>query len=110
MSTEQEETPAEVAARMTAERQWPVTVTLATPVDFGSQHIEAIEFRRGCMGDLKGLTPGETPTFDQLILLASRMCGQPVKVIEKLGADDIGEVVQIALGFFMRSLAGGRRR
>jgi hypothetical protein len=66
-----------------------------------------LTFRRGRMGDLKGITPDGMPTIDQLMLVASRMCGQPLKVIEKLDGEDGLEVMAIAMGFIARSLGIG---
>jgi hypothetical protein len=113
MSTEEQggsgESAEDLAARLVAAREWPVLVTLGAPIDFGSQRISSLEFRKGRMGDLKGM-PMQAPSLDQLILLASRMCGQPVKVIEMLGDEDAPEVLQIALGFFARCLGAGKTR
>lgn len=110
MSSAPEETPEEAAARMMADRQWPVIIKLAHPIDFAGQHITSLEFRRGKMGDLKGMKPGDVPDFGQLALIASRMCGQQTQVIEALADDDAAEVVEIALGFFGRCLGAGRKR
>jgi hypothetical protein len=108
MSTEPE-TAEDAAEQALAERQWPVVVTLTNPIDFGSQRIASLEFRRGRLGDLKGM-PLQSPSIDQLVLLASRMCGQPVKVIEMLADEDAAAVLEIALVFFGRSLGAGRKR
>jgi hypothetical protein len=79
-------------------------------VDFGSQRITSLEFRRGRAGDIKGLKLAETVPTDQLFLVASRLCGQPVKVIEMLDVDDAAEVMALALGFYGRCLGGGTKR
>ncbi len=100
----------EAAERMLADRAWPVTVKLAHPVDFGSERIAELVFRRGRLGDLKGIKPDGIPSVDQLLLLASRMCSQPVKVLELLEDEDGAEVMELALGFFARSLGAGRKR
>lgn len=93
----------------TPERQWPVVVTLQHPIDFGSQHITQLTFRRGRMGDLKGISLDGIPPTDQLMLLASRLSGQILQVIEKLDPDDTSEVLEIVLGFFARCLGSGQR-
>ncbi len=100
----------ELAARVVADRQWPVLVTLNQPVDFGSERITSLEFRRGKLGDLKGLKMDGVPPVDQLLLLASRMCNKPIKVLEMLEDEDGSEVLELALGFFARCLGGGKRR
>lgn len=101
-----------VAQQITAKREWPVTVKLTTPVEFGRDTITSLVFRDGRIGDLKGLgtKPGVFPTDDQLFQIASRMCGQPLKVIELLSAEDGGEAKEIALNFWLRSQPGGRTR
>src|SRR6185503_10432939 len=80
---------------------WPIVVKLAYPVEWGKGTVEQLEFRRGTMGDLgNNTTPGEMPTFDTLLLIASRLCGQPVAMLKKLDAEDGAEVQAIALHFF----------
>ena len=93
-----------------AAQTWPRVITLKYPVDFGSQRITALEFRRGRAGDLKGLKLGETIPTDQVLLVASRLCGQPLKVIESLDVDDSAEVMALALDFYGRCLGGGIAR
>lgn len=84
--------------------QWPMIVKLKRPVDFGSEHIASLEFRRGKLGDLKGIKLDGIPPVDQLLLIASRMCGKPIDVLDKLEDEDGAEVLQLALGFFARCL------
>jgi hypothetical protein len=98
------------AATSGGERTWPAVVALKHPVDFGTERILSLTFRRGKLGDLKGLKIEEVPPANQLLLLASRMCGTPVAALELLDADDGAEVLEIALGFFASCLAGGRKR
>lgn len=97
------------AATLDRPRTWPVLVKLQQPIDFGSERIDALEFRRGRMGDLKGMKVDGIPPADQLLLLASRMCGKPVKALEMLDDEDGAEVLALALGFFGTCLMGGRR-
>lgn len=92
------------------ERTWPVVVTLKHPVDFGSERVSQLEFRRGRMGDLKGMKVDTVPPADQLLMIASRLCGKPVKVLEMLDAEDGAEVLELALDFFAKCLEGGNRR
>lgn len=105
-----EQTVDEIAARVLGDRQWPVVVTLAHPIEIGSQRIASLEFRRGRLGDLKGMKLENPPQLDHLMLMASRMCGQPLKVIESLDESDAAEVIEVALGFFARCLGGGKTR
>jgi hypothetical protein len=91
-------------AQVAAAEKWPRVVKLKHPVDLGSEHITELTFRRGRMGDLKGLKVDGVPPAEQLMLLASRMCGKQIQVIEKLDAEDGAEVLGVALDFFARCL------
>ena len=93
-----------------AERQWPVVVALRSPVEFDSQRVTALEIRRGRLGDIKGLKLSEVVPTDYLLLLASRLSGQPLRVIELLDVEDAGEVMALALDFYGACLGGGRKR
>lgn len=97
-----------VTAALTAERQWPVVVKLRKPVTFGSEIVDSLQFRRGRIGDLKGTNIDAVPPVDQLLMIASRMCGRPVKVLEQLEDEDGAEVIELALSFFARCLVGGK--
>ncbi len=92
-----------------AERQWPVRITLRHPFDFGSERVTSLEFRRGRLGDLKGMKLGETFATEQLVQVASKLCGQPIALIEMLDVDDAGEVMELAMDFFAKCLAGGKK-
>lgn len=89
-------------------RQWPVVVKLRKPIEFGRETIESLEFRRGKLGDLRGVAIDKVPPIDHLLLIASRLSGKPIKVIESLEDEDAEEVLAIALDFFNRCLGGGR--
>jgi hypothetical protein len=93
-----------------ASDRWPKIIELKFPIEFGKVTITELQMRRGRLGDLKGVKlVTEIPT-DHLIMIASRMCGQPVGVIERLDQDDSGEVMAVALDFYARSLTGGKTR
>lgn len=92
--------------------EWPVTVALRTPVSFGkNETIEALVFQKGNFGTLKGLGLNitEEPSFDALMMIASRLCGRPLSVIERLDADDVDDVVRMARGFFSRCQGAGNK-
>ena len=89
---------------------WPRVITLKYPVQFGSETITSLTCRRGRVGDLKGIKLGETVPADQLITIASRLCGKPTQVIEGLDVDDAAEVMALALDFYGRCLGGGSAR
>lgn len=86
---------------------WPHELKLLRPIAFGSETIASLTFRRGTFGDLKGLKIDGVPPIDDLIKIASRLCGQPSKVIESLCDEDVPEVMRIAMGFFSRCLGVG---
>lgn len=88
----------------------PVTLKLKHPIEFGKDKlIEELTFRRGRMGDLKGLVLREDSIpWDAILTIASRMSGQPTQVIDRLDEDDVGEVTAIAVGFYTRCLATGQ--
>lgn len=93
------------------ERSWPHVIKLDEPIDLGKgKVITEIEMRRGKLADIKGIKlGGELPT-EQLMLVASRLSGQSIAVIERLDAVDAGEVMSISLDFYSRCLTTTRRR
>lgn len=101
---------ADAAVEANRERTWPHVVKLKYPIEFGTESITELTFRRGRIGDIKGMKLGETVPTEQLVLVASRLCGKPVAVIEKLEDTDGGEVMAIALDFFAKSLSTGKSR
>lgn len=100
----------DAATNSALERTWPCVVKLQHPIDHGSERITSLEFRRGRIGDLKGVKLGKELPTEDLVRLASKLCGQPVGVIDKLDIDDAGEVMDIALDFFAKCLATGQKR
>lgn len=117
--SEQEDTEAATAEaaraatveRIIAPKQWPIVVTLQYPIELGTRTINTLSFQTGRLGFLKGIQidPLPPPT-EQLMLLASRLCGEVVEVIEKLNPDDADEVLAIAMGFIGRCRGAGRKR
>jgi hypothetical protein len=103
-------TVADAASGTQPAMTWPHTVALRYPVEFGKETVTSLVFKRGRMEFLKGIKIDDVPPTEQIILLASRLCGQPLKVIESLDPDDASEVIAIALGFIARSLTRGSKR
>ena len=101
--------PDETATADTAP-QWPRTIKLLHPVSFGTDTITELTFKRGTLGVIKGLKLSDEVPTDHLVTIASRLCDQPNKVIESLDVDDGGEVLSIALDFYARCLAAGKKR
>lgn len=86
----------------------PRVVKLKTPIDMGSEQICELTFRRGRFDDMKGIGLNlKEAKIDDLMLLASRLCGQPVAVLGKIDEDDVGEVMAIASDFFLKCLGAG---
>lgn len=83
-----------------------VRVTLKRPLELGSTRIEELTFRRGKIGDVKGI-PIAAPTVEHLLLVASRLSGQPVGVLEQIDEEDSGPVLEVAARFLGRCLGGG---
>lgn len=89
---------------------WPIEMMLQHPVPFGKNElITTLEFQRGRFEFLKDIPITEAPTTGQLMLIASRLCGKHIKVIEALDPDDVQEVLAHAAGFIARCRSGGRR-
>jgi hypothetical protein len=101
---------AELVEQPEEDRAWPITVRLRHPLDFGSQHIAMLEFRRGKLADIKGLKIAAEMPSEHLILIAARLSGQTTNVIERLDYEDAGEVLAIAMDFYGQCLGGGRKR
>lgn len=91
----------------TVKREVAKVLRLKRPIDFGTEHIEELSFRRGRLGDLEGLQVSEMLPVADLIVVASRLAGQPQAVIKLLDEEDSGEVIQYAAGFIARSLLTG---
>lgn|SRR5678815_3895305 len=83
---------------------WPITIKLQYPIEFGKRRIEELVMRRGTLGTLKGVSMDGVPPTEQLILIASRLAGEPTQVIEKLDMDDSEGVIRVAFLFFARCL------
>jgi len=83
------------------------TVKLRHPVTLGGKTIDELVFRRGRLGDLKGISL-EVPTpISGLMLIASRLCGETTAVIERIDEEDASAVLGRAADFFQRCLATG---
>lgn len=89
---------------------WPRVIKLAYPVDFGSERITSLTFRRGRAGDVKGMKLSAEVPVNDLLVIASRLSGQPREVIELLDVEDAGEVMDVALDFFTKFLTAGKTR
>lgn len=90
---------------------WPRVVKLKHPVQFASRLVTELTFRRGKIGDMKNIKlGGESVATNDLVLVASRMCGETVALLDMLDVDDAGEVLDIALDFFAKCLEIAMKR
>lgn len=98
----------ETLARNAEGRTFPYVVKLKHVVSYDDEPVSSLTFRRGTLADAKGLklAPGVLD-IDKLLLVASRLCGQPVRLLEALDVEDGGEVMDIAMTFFVRFLQAG---
>lgn len=109
MSKPEETAEADEAAEA-AEPSWPRVLTLQHPVDFGKRRIETLTFRRGKVGDARGIKLRDEIPVDDLLKIASHMCGEPVAALAMLDIDDGGEVTAIAMDFYVKFLGAGKKR
>ena len=108
-NAEHAEAVAVTVDRLLAKQEWPRVITLRHPIEFGKgESIQSLEFRRGKMGDLDGMSVEAMPPVNQLLMIASRMCGKPVAALKMLDEEDCAAVLEIAVGFFGRCLMGGK--
>lgn len=77
---------------------YPFTLELKHPVQFGSQIITEIHYRRPKAKDLKRIKPEQLETGDLINLFAS-ISDQDPPVIDELDAVDILVAVQLVGGF-----------
>lgn len=98
------------AAAALPERTWPVRIPLKYPVEHAGERISVIEMQRGKLAHIKGIRIQQPVPTDTILILASRLSGQPRDVIDSLDPDDAGEVMEIAADFFGKCLATGRTR
>jgi hypothetical protein len=99
-----------VANEIMGEQTWPRSVALGTPVQFGKTLITSLVFQRGTLGVLRGMSldVDRLPDVDRLLMIASKLCGQPPGMLDMLAPDDVQEVLAIALAFFARCRGGGK--
>ncbi len=89
--------------------KWPVVVELQTPIELGKSTVTRIELRRGRWGDISDINLSDKLPANQLMLIASRLSGQPLGVIQRLDMDDTGPVFTAVMDFYVRCLGGGSR-
>lgn len=88
-------------------------IHLRHPIEGGSEKgmIDRLVMRRGRFGDLRGLTLGAVAlrqvATEDCMLIASRLSGIPVGIIERVDEDDYGDIMEVVMDFLSKSLRGG---
>lgn len=77
-----------------------VTLKLSTPVEFGDELIEQLEFKKPTAGDIENL--GTDAKMKDMLQIGARCARQPYSVIRKLSAQDAIRVVEV-VGDFLDS-------
>ena len=78
----------------------PIVIELKKPVIHGDEEIKQLVIKREMVaGDLRGVTINALK-FDDLFLVASRLTGVPVSVINQMGMADTMELQEVIGGFF----------
>jgi hypothetical protein len=84
-----------------------LTVSLDYPIEFDSQRITELVFdRRPKAKDFKGLPAGNF-TFDETLLLVSRLTGVPVPAVNELDIADFTKVMKGVSSFLPDGLSIG---
>lgn len=73
--------------------------TLKEPIEFGSETITVLEFRKPKARDLLDIPLSGDQRVRGVLQLAGRLCGQPQRVMEEMSIEDFMEVSSIIDGF-----------
>ncbi len=77
----------------------PITITLTRPVRHGEDEVRQFVISRPMVaGDLKGVRVSAL-TFDDLMLVASRLVGYPPSVIASLSMPDFTRLNEVVTSF-----------
>ncbi len=86
----------------------PVTIKLRQPIEFGKETIDEIVLRPPVGKDFRDLPMRDGYLLDTLLVMAERLSGRPSSVIDRLGGDDLMEVLDVAGGFMPGGATTGR--
>ena len=75
------------------------------PVEYDGQAISELELKRPKGKHLKNLP--DQPKLSDMIVLAAKVSGLPLKVFDEMDGYDLGEVQEILGGFLTRGRATG---
>lgn len=82
------------------------TVTLAEPIQFGTERIDALTFRRPKAKDFRAFPMD--PKFGDILDLAGKLAAQPKAVMDELGVEDLGKVMDLVGSFVPGGHATGQ--
>lgn len=86
----------------------PVTITLRKPIESGKQTITEITIRPVRGKDLRMLKLSDPPLVQTLNML-SWLSGQPLKVVDELEGDDLGEAIKVVNDFLFAIQGTGEK-
>lgn len=81
-------------------------VKLRYPIEFGSERVEELAFRRPVAKDVRGQKLNDG-SMDMILAMAGRLSGQPDHVIDRLDWADLMEVAAVVGGFLGAGQATG---
>lgn len=80
--------------------QLPVIIKLTRPVKHGEDDVTELKITRPMVaGDLRGIKVTEM-TFDDLLLVGSRLTGYPPSVLAQLSVPDFTRLNGVVMAFF----------
>lgn len=85
-----------------------VLYKLKEPIEFGSETITELEFKKPVIGDIKHMRL-ESPTLADILGLASKLSATSQNIIDKLGIEDGLEVANIMGNFLTPSQKIGKK-
>jgi len=78
---------------------FPVTIELSTPIEFGSERIAELRIERNLtVGDLKGLAD-TMPVTEKTAVILPRLTATPPPVIDKMSIDDFKAASNVLADF-----------
>jgi hypothetical protein len=86
----------------------PVKVKLKEPVQFGTELVSELTFRKPKGKDFRRFPA--SPTMGDILDLVGTLSGQPKAVIDELGVEDLAEVSAVVEGFIPGGRATGTGR
>lgn len=76
-------------------------ITLKHPIQFGSETVSELTFRRPKAGDMRGIkiNAAGDMSFDDMLTVAQRVTGRPPAVINEIDLEDLKPVFDVIGGF-----------